>query len=112
VLEHGCAYGKNGHQLTGKKVFNVITSGGGMKAYQPEGYQHCTMSEILKPYERTASLCHMIYYPPFWIPGTHKLDISEVEEFGEKYRQLLIELGIDNINEDDLLQAISKSNAR
>jgi glutathione-regulated potassium-efflux system ancillary protein KefG len=60
----------------------------------------------------------MIYWPPFWIPGTHKLDLTEINEYGEKYRQLLIELGIDNLNEDDVAQAncindlieISKSN--
>lgn len=120
VLEHGWAYGKTGKALTGKKVFNVITSGGGMKAYQPEGYQHCTMPEILKPFERTAILCSMVYWPPFWIPGTHKLDAAEINEYGEKYRQLLIELGIDNLNEADVEQAncindlieISKSNLR
>lgn len=118
VLEHGWAYGKNGKALSGKKAFNVISSGGGMQAYQREGYQHCTMGELLKPYERTATLCNMIYWPPFWIPGTHKLDLTQMDEYGEKYRQLLIALGKSDFNEEEMVRAdcindlveISKSN--
>ncbi len=104
VLEHGWAYGKNGRVLNGKKVFNVITSGGGMDAYQLDGYQHCTMTDLLRPFERTAALCHMEYWPPFWILGTHKLDISLIQEYGEKYRQLLIELGKGNLTGEEMTQ--------
>lgn len=103
VLEHGWAYGKNGVALNGKKVFTVITSGGGMQAYQPDGYQHCTMNDLLRPYERTAALCNMAYWPPFWIPGTHKLELSQIEEYGEKYRQLLIEIGKGNITDEEMI---------
>jgi glutathione-regulated potassium-efflux system ancillary protein KefG len=37
VLEHGWAYGKNGTALTGKRIFNVLTSGGSTKAYKNGG---------------------------------------------------------------------------
>ena len=105
VLEHGWAYGKNGFALSGKKIFNVITSGGSMEAYQREGYQHCTISEVLKPYERTAELCRMTYLPPFWVSGTHKMELSQINEFGEKYKQLLLSLRQDSLQEEEMVQA-------
>src|SRR4030095_7964512 len=61
VLEHGWAYGKKGHALDGKKLFNTITSGGEMDAYRPEGLQRSGIKEFLLPFERTAQLCRMLY---------------------------------------------------
>lgn len=105
VLEHGWAYGKNGFALKGKKIFNAFTSGGGMQAYQHEGYQHCTITELLRPFERTAQLCNMTYLPPFWIPGTHKLQLPQAHQYAEQYKKLLIALQEDNLNTDDITQA-------
>src|SRR5687767_7817490 len=34
VLEHGWAYGKEGRALEGKRIFNVLTSGGSREAYE------------------------------------------------------------------------------
>lgn len=106
VLVHGWAYGKNGFALKGKKILNVFSSGGGMQAYQREGYQHCTVNEVLKPYERTAELCRMTYLPPFWISGTHKLDLPQIHEYAEKYRELLFMLREDNLKETDIAQSV------
>lgn len=90
VLEHGWAYGKKGHALDGKKIFNAITSGGEMNAYRPEGLQHSSIKDFLLPFERTAQLCRMNYLPPFWIPGTHKLDPEQIRKFSNQYRNLLV----------------------
>ena len=67
VLEHDWAYGKNGYALNGKKF--------SMQAYSTSGYQRCTITELLRPFERTAQLCRMTYLPPFWVAGTHKLEL-------------------------------------
>src|SRR5580765_295245 len=42
VLENGWAYGKSGHALEKKKIFNAITSGGGSGTYEANGTQGCT----------------------------------------------------------------------
>jgi glutathione-regulated potassium-efflux system ancillary protein KefG len=73
-----------------------------MQAYQHEGYQRCTITELLRPFERTAQLCNMAYLPPFWISGTHKLDLPQIYQYAEQYRNLLIALREDNFNEDDM----------
>jgi glutathione-regulated potassium-efflux system ancillary protein KefG len=102
VLEHGWAYGKNGNSLKGKRIFNTLTSGGGRDVYQLTGKQHCTVHELLRPFERTASLCQMKYLPPFWVAGSHKLDIPEIKEYGGQYRELLLRLRDTDIGEETL----------
>ncbi|MBO9202881.1 MULTISPECIES: NAD(P)H-dependent oxidoreductase [Niastella] len=105
VLEHGWAYGKDGYALRGKKVFNVISSGSSLQSYQREGYQHCTITEVLKPFERTAELCRMTYLPPFWVSGTHKLEMPQINEYGKRYNQLLQLLRQENLKDEELMQA-------
>ena len=105
VLEHGWAYGKNAYALKGKKVFNVITSGGSLTAYQREGYQQCTIHEVMKPYERTAELCRMTYLPPFWVAGTHKLELPQINEYGHKYNLLLQRLRQESLSDEEMMQA-------
>ena len=90
VLEHGWAYGTQGHALDGKKIFNAITSGGEMEAYRAEGLQRSTIKDFLLPFERTAQLCRMIYLPPFWIPGTHLLNPEQIRKYTNQYRNLLV----------------------
>ena len=106
VLEHGWAYGKQGHALDGKKIFNAITSGGETDAYRPEGLQRFTIKDFLLPFERTAQLCRMIYLPPFWVPGTHKLNIEQIRKFGDQYRNLLMMIR-DSETGDKQIPAVS-----
>ena len=89
VLEHGWAYGKEGHALDGKIIFNALSSGGGLQAYHSQGYQRSTLHELLVPFERTAQLCRMHYVPPFWVPGTHKLEQWEIRSYTHEYNELL-----------------------
>ncbi|CAA9507683.1 MAG: Glutathione-regulated potassium-efflux system ancillary protein KefF/G [uncultured Segetibacter sp.] len=102
VLEHGWAYGRNGNNLKGKRIFNALTSGAGSETYQLSGRQHCTIHELMKPFERTAALCQMIYLPPFWVPGTHRMALPEIQEFSRRYRELLITLRDRNFEQEDL----------
>jgi glutathione-regulated potassium-efflux system ancillary protein KefG len=106
VLEHGWAYGTQGHALDGKKIFNAITSGGEMEAYRPEGLQRSTIKDFLLPFERTAQLCRMIYLPPFWVPGTHKLNPEQIRKYSDQYRKLLI-LIRDSVPDDRKIPAVS-----
>jgi glutathione-regulated potassium-efflux system ancillary protein KefG len=102
VLEHGWAYGKEGHALERKKIFNTITSGGEMEAYQPEGVQRSTIKDFLLPFERTAQLCRMTYWPPFWIPGTHKLNPEQIAGYSKQYKNLLIMIRDQDWDDKDL----------
>jgi putative NADPH-quinone reductase len=67
VLEHDFAYGYQGKALHGKIFFNVTSAGGAEEAYASDGYQHFKLREVLSPLEQMASLCGMIYLPPFAI---------------------------------------------
>jgi glutathione-regulated potassium-efflux system ancillary protein KefG len=102
VLEHGWAYGRNGNNLKGKRIFNALTSGGGSDVYQLTGRQQCTVHELLKPFERTAVLCQMKYLPPFWVPGSHLMNIPEIEDYSRQYKELLITLR-DSVYEEKVL---------
>ncbi len=89
VLLHGWAYGSKGNALKGKTMLNVISTGGGQKAYCEQGYNRFTMRQLLAPLEQTARLCKMRFLPPFVIHGTHSITPEEVLELKEHYHQLL-----------------------
>lgn len=104
VLEHGWAYGSKGKALVGKKMMNIITTGGSSQAYKKESINQHTIREFLLPIEQTAKLCGMIYLPPFLIQGTHRLTENEIEDHGKEYLQLLKDLGEDKFTINDLLR--------
>jgi glutathione-regulated potassium-efflux system ancillary protein KefG len=89
VLEHGWAYGKKGDSLRGKKMFNAVSTGGRQEAYKMGGFNRFTITQFLAPFEQTARLCNMEYYPPFVIHGTHMATLSEVENAAASYKKLL-----------------------
>lgn len=103
VLEHGWAYGKHGKALVGKTVFNVISTGGSSEAYQHGARNRYPISDYLKPFEQTALLCNMQYWPPFWIPGVHRMEVEDIGEQGAQYQQLLQDLTSDVFTEQRLL---------
>ena len=102
VLEHGWSYGKAGHALDGKKIFNALSSGGGRDAYEASGMQGCTLREVLMPFQRTAELCRMSYLPPFWIAGTHRMTEAQLKNHGEQYRKLLVALRDDSYTAEEI----------
>ena len=78
VLGFGWAYGPGGTALQDKIVFNTITSGGQRSAYSKEGHNRFTVRDLLAPFEQTAVLCRMIYFPPFAVHGTHRISKEEI----------------------------------
>ena len=103
VLEHGWAYGKKGNFLAGKKIFNVLTSGGSMQAYQQEGFNKYSIHDFLKPFERTAELCRMRYWPPFWVHGVHRMEMDTIKQYGEQYKNLLTAFANDIFSEEEIV---------
>jgi len=92
VLEYGFSYGQGGTALQDKWLLTVITTGGGIEAYQHEGYNHFTIPELLQPYEQTAWLCKMLYLPPFVVHGVQKLSADEIEQAAQVYRETIVGL--------------------
>jgi glutathione-regulated potassium-efflux system ancillary protein KefG len=103
VLEHGWAYGKRGNNLAGKKIFNVLTSGGSMEAYQTGGFNKYSVHDYLRPFERTAELCRMIYWPPYWVHGVHRMEANTIKEFSEQYKNLLTALAKNIFSDEDII---------
>ncbi len=64
VWLHGFAYGRDGTRLVGKTLFCVITTGGDAASYTADGGNGHSMTEFLRPLERTAHLCGMRWEPP------------------------------------------------
>jgi glutathione-regulated potassium-efflux system ancillary protein KefG len=89
VLEHGWAYGRDGHALEGKWALNAITTGAGEEAYRQEGANRFTVRQLLAPIEQTARLCGMGYLPPFAVHGTHRLSDDDIEGHATDYRRTL-----------------------
>jgi glutathione-regulated potassium-efflux system ancillary protein KefG len=102
VLEHGWAYGKQGTALVGKKVFQVITSGGSQEAYAYGGYNKYPLRDYLRPFERTAELCRMAYWPPFWVPGVHRIEPSQVKLYAEQYKNVLTAMTKDIFSDEEI----------
>ena len=89
VLQHGWAYGSEGHALDGKWLMQAITTGGGQRSYTAEGMHAATLRQFLLPIEATARLCRMHYLPPFVVHGTHGLETESCTEFATQYRRVI-----------------------
>ena len=98
VLEHGWAYGKEGNALKGKIFFNIITTGGPQKAYSKEGFNRFTIRQLIAPLEQTATLCKMIFLPPYTIHGTHTISEEEIDYFKKQYLSLLEQIQRDEVD--------------
>jgi glutathione-regulated potassium-efflux system ancillary protein KefG len=104
VLEFGWAYGPGGTFLKDKIIFNSITSGGAREVYMSTGHNRFTIREFLAPFDQTATLCKMVYLPPFAIQGTHRLSEQDLQAQSSSYDQLLQRLVKGEFNVDEIRQ--------
>lgn len=88
VLCKGFAHGE-GTQTQGKYWRSVITTGGAAEAYTPDGYNRCSVDEILRPFELSAMLCRMKWLPPLVLHWARRIPAGEREQHAEDYRQWL-----------------------
>ncbi len=89
VLQHGWAYGHQGHALDGKRLLSVVTAGGPRSAYGSTGANRFTLPELLRPFEQTARLCRMHWLPPFAVTGVHGMSDAELEASVALYLEAL-----------------------
>ncbi|MDO6599813.1 NAD(P)H-dependent oxidoreductase [Tenacibaculum sp. 1_MG-2023] len=101
VLEFNWAYGPKGNALHNKICLNAITTGGSKDVYCSEGYNSFTVKQFLRPFEQTAILCGMEYFPPFAVMGTHNLTDEALNNYKINYGKL-IDLLQDGLNLNDL----------
>ena len=92
VLERGWAYGHGGTALQGKRVLSAVSTGGKREAYQRDGFHRSTVSDFLRPFERTVTLCGMVYLEPFVFYGAYQATAAAVRDHAEAFRNLLIDL--------------------
>lgn len=104
VFSFNFAYGPEGNKLKGKNLFISTTVGGPKDAYNPLGYNHFQIRELLKPFEQTAYLAGLLYQPPIfthgciYIPGVYNVK-EEVEARALNHaNRVLAQLGIESKN--------------
>ncbi|MBU0945685.1 MAG: NAD(P)H-dependent oxidoreductase [Proteobacteria bacterium] len=98
VLQHMWAYGKTGRALKGKKLFNVVTTGGNESLFQHDGNHGNTMIEFLAPIRQSAYVCGMDFLPPFVVHGTRNITQQEITQSGEDYRKMIVSLRDGKVN--------------
>lgn len=85
VLTFNFAYGPDGDKLKDKNLLISTTIGGPQDSYQPLGYNHFNVTDLLRPFEQTAYLTGMNYLPPIfthgcvYIPGIYNVK-EDVED--------------------------------
>ena len=92
VFQHMWAYGKTGNALQGKKLFNVVTVGGGEKLFRHGETHGNTLVEFLAPIRQSVRMCGMDFLPPFGVYGTRTITKNEIEMHGQEYKRLLLAL--------------------
>ncbi|MFC5468972.1 NAD(P)H-dependent oxidoreductase [Cohnella suwonensis] len=65
VLAYGWAFGPGGDHLKGKEFIVATTAGGTENAYRAGGENLYTVSELLRPIQRTLTKCDVVYLPSF-----------------------------------------------
>ncbi|MBA2937526.1 NAD(P)H-dependent oxidoreductase [Paenibacillus sp. CGMCC 1.16610] len=74
VFTYGWAYGPGGDNLLGKEFIVATTTGGTENCYRAGGDNWFTISEFLKPIQRTITKCNGTYLPAFVTYGATAQD--------------------------------------
>lgn len=69
VFSYNFAYGSKGDKLKGKDFLLSVTIGGPEESYDPLGYNHFTIEQLLMPLQQTAYLAGMNYRKPIYTHG-------------------------------------------
>jgi glutathione-regulated potassium-efflux system ancillary protein KefF len=83
VLEHGWAYGHDGHALRGKDCLWAVTTGGDTHHFDLGGFPGFEV--LAQPLQATALYCGMNWLPPFSVHNTFSCDQKTLDVAGERY---------------------------
>lgn len=98
VLQHGWAYGSQGHALDGKDVSWACTFGAAAENYVHDPVHHrFTADELMRPLESTFAHCRMSLGRPFYVysasnPGAEDLT-RRVQEYRDYVRRPPVAFG-------------------
>ena len=70
VFSYNFAYGAEGDKLKGKDLLLSFTVGGPEESYQPLGYNHFSIEQLILPLQQTAYLAGMNFVAPVY---THRM---------------------------------------
>ncbi|MWV45580.1 general stress protein [Paenibacillus sp. HJL G12] len=87
VFTSGWAYGPGGEHLNGKEFMVATTAGGTKNAYRAGGADEFTISELLRPIQRTVTKCSGIFLPPFVVYGVSSAEDDDLEKEGLRYAE-------------------------
>ena len=96
VFSYNFAYGSKGDKLQGKNFILSFTIGGPDEAYNPLGYNHFTIEQLILPLQQTAYLAKMHFCKPvyshkmIYIPNVYNTK-EEVQERARKHASWLIQ---------------------
>jgi len=85
VFTHGWAYGPGGDNLEVKEFMIATTTGGTENQYRSGGINKYTISELLRPMQRTVARCGGTYLPAFVVYNVTEGSDTYVAHEAEKY---------------------------
>lgn len=97
VLEHGWAYGSQGHALDNKEVLVTVSTGARLEDYQPGSEQNHTINEYFLPLYATFATTRMIILQPFIIDGGLYLTEAELVQRAKDYQELLTKENLSHL---------------
>ena len=95
VFSYDFAYGAKGDKLKGKDIILSFTVGGPEESYDPLGYNHFEIEQMIRPLQQTAYLAGMNYTQPVYthrmvyIPGVYN-ELSEVRVRAKHHADRLV----------------------
>jgi glutathione-regulated potassium-efflux system ancillary protein KefF len=94
VLEGGWAYGPGATALRGKGYWLAASTGSPEDSYRPGERHGRPFEAYLPPFEQTATLCGMHWWPPHILHGANGADAAAIEAhvatFGARLEAFLL----------------------
>ncbi len=96
VFSYDFACGSKGDKLHGKDFILSFTIGGPAESYDPLGYNHFSIEQLVRPLQQTAYLAGMNYHPPVYshgmvyIPGVYN-ELADVQNKAKAHSNRLIQ---------------------
>lgn len=89
VLQPGWAYGPGATALQGKGYLLAATTGSPAESYQAGERHGRPFADFLPPFEQTAALCGMRWWPPHILHGANNATEETIEAHVAAFRDLL-----------------------
>ena len=89
VLEHGWAYGSEGHAFEGKEFTVAVSTGSPEANYQPDGANRFTIDQVLIPFQGTANYIGATWVKPFATYGAFGITDEALAEATKNYKAFL-----------------------